>query len=80
MVPRLQDRGIMGQRIRTTATKGYWRPAKVKLGGWLSGKEGTYLRFELTEDALRGDCLGWIDGQKLYRLAKAIVRQFEENV
>ena len=45
----------------------------LEISGWLSGK-GTYLWVGYGED--------WgavLDGQSLYRLAKAIVRRFEED-
>ena len=45
-----------------------------ELSGWLNGRL-TYLWFGTKE---RG-CMGFIDGRKLYRLAKAIVRHFEED-
>lgn len=46
----------------------------TKLGGWFLGKD-TYLRIGDKD----GHCLGVLDGAKLLRLAKAIVRQFEEG-
>jgi len=42
------------------------------MSGWFNGKH-TYLHFS-SEHSL----LGYYDGQGLYRLAKAIVKQFEE--
>ena len=60
----------MTQKIRTTPD----RPQDtVEIGGWLSGRL-TYLW--LGKD---GRCIGTISNQKLYRLAKAIVRQFEST-
>lgn len=47
--------------------------SRFEIGGWLHGKQ-TYLWM--------GDsagCLGILDGPRLYRLAKAIVRQFERD-
>lgn len=43
------------------------------LGGWYQGKN-TYLWFGSEEENI---CLGYLDGPKLYRLAKAIVKNFE---
>lgn len=43
------------------------------LGGWLQGKR-TYLWF-----GAKNRCEGILSGTKLYRLAKAIVRQFEHD-
>jgi hypothetical protein len=64
------------QPIRTRVDKNILRTVPVqcpiKVGGWLSGR-GTYLRIADAEDKY----LGAISGQKLYRLAKAIVRRFE---
>jgi len=48
------------------------RFGEFQLGGWYDGKR-TYLWF-----GGGGACLGTLSGQKLYRMAKAIVRQFEE--
>lgn len=58
---------MKSQRIRTTTDY-----KKIALGGCLDGK-GTYLRFECGPNVV-SDAL---TGHKLYRLAKAIVRQFE---
>lgn len=44
----------------------------TELGGWLHGRK-TYLGIW----GKNATCYGIIDGGKLYRLAKAIVRQFE---
>ncbi len=41
------------------------------IGGWLDGKN-TFLWF-----GIYGQCIGTLSGQKLHRLAKAIVRRFE---
>ena len=46
---------------------------EFKLGGWFSGNK-TYLWFGIEESFL-----GCLSGQKLYRLAKAIVRNFEND-
>lgn len=45
---------------------------KIEFGGFLDGKQ-TYLWF-----GLQGECIGTLSDQKLYRLAKAIVRHVEE--
>jgi hypothetical protein len=55
-------------RIRTKPDR---KDDKIEIGGWLDGK-GTYLW--LGKD---GKCIGTISDKKLYRLAKAIVKQFE---
>ena len=46
--------------------------APAKLGGWLQGKQ-TYLW--IGDNA--GRCIGLVSGYRLYRLAKAIVAQWE---
>ena len=62
---------MSNKRIRTKSD----RPNdKIIIGGWFSG-EHTYLWFGDLEDR----CIGTISGNKLYRLAKAIVRQFESG-
>lgn len=48
-------------------------PKKISIDGWLAGRQ-TYLWI----GSLDGEkCLGCISGHKLYRLAKAIVKQYE---
>lgn len=57
--------------IRTTATH------RAVVRGWLQGRQ-TYLWLGArTGD--REDIIGLLDGQSLYRLAKAIVRHFEAD-
>lgn len=56
------------QKIKTTPNVG----RNLKIKGELKGKQ-SYLLF--TDGTGRG--LGVLEGQKLYRLAKAIVRRFE---
>lgn len=46
-----------------------------QLGGWFQGKY-SYLWFGIGK---KGPVLGTLSGQKLYRLAKAIVQRFEED-
>lgn len=58
------------RRIKTRPDHG----DKVKLGGWLSGRS-TYLWIGDEDD----NFIGSISGHRLYRLAKAIVRQFESE-
>lgn len=58
---------MRSQRIRTSADQS---TNDVKIGGWLNGKQ-TYLRVEIDRR------VAIISGQSLYRLAKAIVRQFD---
>jgi hypothetical protein len=54
------------QRIRAkTSLK------NLKLSGWLAGRE-TYLRLETVDGKI-----DFIDGQTLYRLAKAVITRFE---
>lgn len=48
------------------------RIGKIILGGWFQGKD-TYLWIGDENDRR----LAFIDGQRLYRLAKAIVRHYE---
>jgi len=47
---------------------------EYELGGWYAGKR-SYLWF----GKKIGPCCGIISGQKLYRMAKAIVKNFEED-
>ena len=58
----------MSQQIRTKSDR---KDDLVEISGWLSGKL-TYIWFG--DD---GKLIGSLSDQKLYRLAKAIVRQFE---
>lgn len=64
-------RTLRNQRIRTRARKAYGE-TEVLIGGWLSGKD-SYLWLGKPS----GGCLGFIGGQPLYRLAKAIVKRYE---
>ena len=55
--------------------------ATLKMGGWFSGKK-TYLwfgKFSNSNMLPEDEFLGTLSGQKLYRLAKAIVNQFETD-
>ena len=63
----------MSQKIRTKFDKPRMSSERGELGGFFDG-QNTYLRFGVEER-----CEGTLDGHKLYRLAKAIVRQFERN-
>ncbi len=56
------------RKIRTTPA---YPILGFNLGGWLHGKN-TYVWFGVGDK-----CLGTLGGGKLYRLAKAIVRQFD---
>ena len=49
----------------------------TQLGGWLDGSR-TYIGIWSGKDG-KGECLGHLGGGKLYRLAKAIVRQWEAS-
>lgn len=60
---------MKAQRIKT---KSDCSKDRIFIGGWLQGKR-SYLRFE----DINGDFLGSLAGQKLYRLAKAIVKHYE---
>ena len=65
------------QKIRTkveTPLSGGEKP--IVLGGWLSGKT-TYLRFGDGDEGYT--YRGSISGQKLYRLAKAIIRHMDAD-
>lgn len=68
----MKDRRLRKQRIRATPR----RPdgGRFRLGGWLSGRD-SYLWFG--EEGDGGAFYGFLGGQQLYRLAKAIVRHFE---
>ncbi len=61
------------RKIKTKATPGDSQTPAAEIGGWLHGKN-TYLWI-----GHRGACAGTISGGKLYRLAKAIVKQYEEG-
>lgn len=58
---------VRSQKIRIKGVTG-----KYEFGGWLAGRS-TYLR---VQKAGANDC-DYLDGVRLYRLAKAIVRRFE---
>jgi len=62
---------MSAKRIRT---KSDLPNDKIIIGGWLWGHQ-TYLWFR----DLGNHCIGTISGNKLYRLAKAIVKQFESG-
>ena len=62
----------MTPRIQKIRVKGCRQ--SLTFGGWLSGRN-TYLR---VHDPVTKNT-DWIDGQSLYRLAKAIVRRFESE-
>lgn len=60
------------RKIKTQISRTSLKP-NMQLSGWFAGKQ-TYLWFgEETH------CFGTLEGQSLYRLAKAIVRQFEDS-
>jgi len=63
----------MAKKIRTHRDRGGTYILEIR--GWLDGRKGTYLWFGIVDN-----CIGTLSGQKLYRLAKAIVRQFEGSV
>ncbi len=48
---------------------------RLMLTGWLDGKD-TYLWFAFASD---GVCLGHYGGYELYRLCKAIVKEYESR-
>jgi hypothetical protein len=62
---------MKSQRIKTGSDE---KSDRMFVGGWLQGRR-TYLRFEDE----KGDFMGSIGGQKLYRLAKAIVKHYESD-
>jgi len=66
----------MSKKIKTTIDqhKNEHFPEKAIIGGWLDGKEGTYLWLGDSDNK----CIGTLSGNRLYRLAKAIVKQFED--
>lgn len=68
----------MSRQIKTQPTRGQLFSSRatppVELSGWLDARQ-TYLWF-----GVGGRCAGYLEGKKLYRLAKAIVRQFEEPI
>ncbi len=59
------------QQIRTKPIR---QDPKFEISGWLANKQNTYLWF-----GYEGVCVGILDGQSLYRLAKAIVRRMEKS-
>lgn len=63
----------MGQKIRTKPDRALFSRHPVEIGGWFDGNR-SYLWL-----GLNGRCIGTISNQKLYRLAKAIVKQFEAS-
>lgn len=67
---------LKAQKVRTSFDKSYLTPnlnsSSRMISGWLDGK-GTFLYF----DDRNGETLGTISGNRLYRLAKAIVRHYE---
>lgn len=62
----------MARRIKTKPDK---NSGPIEISGWIGDKDTkSYLWF-----GLGGKCIGTLSDQKLYRLAKAIVRQFEQE-
>ncbi len=62
---------MKSQKVRTKLSYFYRNAPKIKIGGWFRGKD-TYLTITA------GDIFcGFIADQKLYRLAKAIIRHYE---
>jgi hypothetical protein len=59
---------MKSQKIRTRPEN---TSHKFELSGWLSGRQSC-LWF-----GIDGGCVGTLAGQKLYRLAKAIVKHYE---
>ena len=59
------------REIKTQPNKHFCSQSDFNIGGWLQGHQ-TYLWF-----GLGTNCIGTLEGHKLYRLAKAIVKQFE---
>lgn len=64
------------QPIRTTLDT-FKSESNARVGGWFSGRS-TYLRFAIGE-GVNDKFMGVIGDYKLYRLAKAIVRQYESD-
>lgn len=65
------------QKIRTklVGLSQFGKDHHFELSGWLGNVHyDTYLRFSID-----GHFVGTLEGQSLYRLAKAIVRRFEEG-
>ena len=60
---------IHSQRVRVKSETG-----KIRIGGWISPERRSYLRFEVASDPT---VIDFLDGYSLYRLAKAIVRRWE---
>lgn len=70
------DTGLKNQNLRT-------KPSNTKkvgliIWGRLHGKE-TYISFGSKESKYKHRYLGTLSGYKLYRVAKAIVRRWENN-
>ena len=62
------------RKIRTSLDKGLINKPQIVLGGWYDGRH-SYLWFG---DKTTDRCMATLSGQKLYNLAKNIVKQFEE--
>lgn len=61
-------------KIKTKLAQGEITQDTLELSGWLDGKR-TYLWI----GEANGPCRGILSDHKLYRLAKAIVKQFERK-
>ena len=69
-------------RARRIRTKFSWRRVYLHgallLGGALEGKSSCLVIYDTHPDGSARDLMATLRGRRLYRLAKAIVRQFEE--
>jgi hypothetical protein len=61
------------RKIKERELKCWGQQGQLYLNGYLEGKD-TYIDIHTKNDSV----YGVIEGNKLYRLAKSIVRQFEE--
>lgn len=68
----MRTRKVRERVLNKTWSRELFPNGKLRLSGWLEGR-ATYLRLEDKEDSF----LGSLNGRSLYRLAKAIVRQWE---
>jgi hypothetical protein len=72
---KMKRRTLLPRKITTKLTPACHAPeAEGELGGWLHGKRRTYLWF----GTRNGRCLGTLEGQKLLRLARVIVKEMEK--
>lgn len=70
----MRTRKVKDRVLNKTWQRNLFPNGKLRLSGELQGR-ASFLRFTDKEDSF----LGSLNGRSLYRLAKAIVRQWEEK-